>query len=185
MSVYRPIGFAYDWIAGRFDLSIVLRLVGGFMKASRTALLVGLLCSVLVVVLDLSPTQALSTSVFDGTTLTITQTVNDGDITIDNNGAGNAFRSTDGAGTVVHDVATNLVVNLLPNTINTLNLVLDNVHAGSITLNLGDGARTVNLAGTNNTMGSLSIMGGTGAQIVEVATVANLFVTGSLTIDLS
>lgn len=124
-------------------------------------------------------------SAFDGTTLTLTQTADDGAIVIDNNGAGNAFRATDGSGLVTFDAATNVTVDLLDSTGNQLDLDLDNAHTGDVTLNLGEGARTVNFTGTGNAMGgNLSVTGGTGNHTVEVAVNAGLSVTGSASFSL-
>ncbi len=80
------------------------------------------------------------TGMFDGTTLTLTQTMDDGDVVVDNNGTDDAFRTTDGSGTSEFDAATNVIVNLLGDTGNQLDFDLDNPHTGSAELNLGNGA---------------------------------------------
>ena len=129
--------------------------------------------------------QAAFSGVVNGGTLTLTQTVDDGAITVDNNGAGDAFRTTDGSGTSTFAAATHVIVNLLDSTGNTLDFDLDNAHSGDVSLNLGDGARDANFIGTGNSIGgNLLVTGGTDAQAIEVGVNANLGVTGSLTFDL-
>ena len=61
------------------------------------------------------------TGFFDGITLTLNQTVDDGDVIIDNSGVGGAFRVTDNAATLTFVDAENLEVNMLSNTANQLN----------------------------------------------------------------
>jgi len=122
---------------------------------------------------------------FVGGTLTLTQSTDDGNITIDNNGAGNAFQTNDGSGLVTYVAATNVVIDLLPNTTNQLDFDLDNAHTGFVTLNLGDGARDMNLTGTSNSIGgNLSINAGTDAQVLEIGVNSGLTVGGSMSIDL-
>jgi hypothetical protein len=130
-------------------------------------------------------TQAGFKGFFDGTTLTLKQTVDDGAITLDNNGAGDAFRATDGFGTSTFVAATHLVVNLLGGTSNALNFDLDNAHTGNVMLNLGDGVRATSFIGTGNSIGgNLLVTGGTDAQTLELAVNANLGVARSMTINL-
>lgn len=122
---------------------------------------------------------------FDGATLTLTQTTDDGGIIVDNNGTGDAFRTTDGSGTVEYSAATNLVVNLLDGTGNQLDFNLDNAHTGDVELNLGDGNRLVNFDGTSNSIGgSLAVNSGTENQGIELAKSANFSVSGSASFNL-
>jgi hypothetical protein len=154
------------------------------MRISSSAVLMSIFCSLLVIVIDASPAEALFSSSFDGTTLTISQTANNGNIIIDNNGTGNAFRTTDGSGTVEYVVATNVVVNLFSNTLNNLAVELDTAHPGAITLNLGDGNRTLNFNGFNNTMGGLTINAGAGDQTIELAINTHFAAIDSVAVDL-
>ncbi len=155
------------------------------MKTAWIGVLLASLTSLCVVAVDAMPAQAATFGSVRGTTLTITQSGNNGDLVIDKNGLGSAWRASDGSGTVTFVAAANLVVNLLPNTTNALTLDVDSAHAGSVTLNLGDGNRAVNFTGTNNTFGTdVTITGGAGAQVVELAVNANFGVGGTLTIDL-
>jgi hypothetical protein len=124
--------------------------------------------------------------IFDGTTLTINQTANDGDIVIANNGGNSAFRALDSSGFWNGVPATNVIVNLLPNTGNKLQFDLDNFHAGNAELNLGDGDRAVVFGGTSNLIaGNLTIMGGTGDQEVLFDVPIPLGVVGNAMINLS
>ena len=141
----------------------------------------------LAVVSSLVPTEASAAFSFSfvGGTLTLTQTVDDGNIVIDNNGLGNAFQTNDGSGLVTYVAATHLVVILLANTTNQLDLDLDNAHAGNVTLNLDSGDRDVNLTGTSNSAGGdLIINAGAGAQVIEVGVNADLMVGASMSFDL-
>lgn len=118
-------------------------------------------------------------------TLTIEQTVDDGAMTVDNLGAANEFRVTDGSGTTTFQSAINVVVKMLDNTSNVLNFALGNPHSGDVTLKLGDGARIVNFTGTSNNIGNdLLIRAGAGDQTVELAAVSNFSVDGNVRIDL-
>ena len=121
----------------------------------------------------------------DGDTLTLTQTFDDGDIVVDNNGTSSEFRVIDGIGTANYVGATNVVVNLLDDTGNQLDLGLDNAHTGDVTLNVGNGARAVNFIGTGNAIGGdLVVNAGTGIQIVELAVNNAIDVTGSASFSL-
>lgn len=131
---------------------------------------------------SLEPRHLLAFSMlFDAGTLTLTQTVDDGTVVIDNNGAANAFQVTDGAGTVTHVAATNLVVNLLDRTAyNQLEVGLPNAHSGYVELNLGDGELDVGIYGAMD--GDLTIQGGSDYQVVR--NIIGLTVGGNVAIDL-
>lgn len=122
---------------------------------------------------------------FDGITLDVIQTADDGMVTIDNNGGGNAFQATDGSGTATFVAATNLVVDMLDGTGNELDLDLVNAHTGDVELNLGDGTRAVNFTGTGNAIdGSLTVTAGNEDQTLEIAVNNTLTVGGNLAFDL-
>ena len=124
--------------------------------------------------------------IFDGATLTINQDADDGDIVIANNGGGSAFRAVDSSGAWNGVAATNVIVNLLPNTGNKLQFDLDSFHAGDANLNLGDGDRAVVFGGTSNLIvGNLTINGGAGDQGVQFDVPIPLAVVGNVVIDLS
>ena len=65
-----------------------------------------------------SPVGAAFVGFFDAgtSTLTLTQSFDDGNVTIDNNGGSGVFRTIDGAGTVGFVAAQNLIVNLFDGT---------------------------------------------------------------------
>ncbi len=123
-------------------------------------------------------------SLFDGTTLTLNQTADDGIAIVDNNGPVNAFRVTDFSGVHVFAAAENIELNLLDG-INGLNLNLDQLHAGDVTINLGNGDRGVSFGGAaNNIGGDLAVFGGEGDQGFSPSQLNNLFVGGNLAIDM-
>ncbi len=121
----------------------------------------------------------------DMTTLMLTQTGDDGNVIIDNDGTGGAFRVTDGVGTANYLASTNIIINLMDGTGNELDFNLGSAHTGNVEINLGNGTRDVDLAGLNNTIGgSLTINGGTGDQDVELSPFAELDVSGDLNLSL-
>lgn len=134
---------------------------------------------------SLEPRQLLAfTSFFDGTTLTLQQTVDDGIAIIDNNGPGDSFRVTDFSGVHVFATADNLQINLLDG-MNGLNLNLDQLHAGDVTIDLGIGDRGLSFGGAANHIGgNLTVLGGSGNHGFSPSQLNNLFVGGDLLVDL-
>lgn len=122
---------------------------------------------------------------FDGVTLDINQTADDGDVLIENTTG--VWRATDNTGTFTFVAASNIEVNLLDDTVNELELAVDMAHDGDITLNLGNGARDVFFLGTLNEWGGdLNITGGDNTQNINLAEdpAAPLIVHGSIDINL-
>lgn len=121
---------------------------------------------------------------FDGTTLTLDQTVFNGNVTIDNDGTGDAFRVIDGSGTVTFVAAENLVVNLLDVTSsgNQFDLRLNNEHLGDIELYLG-GYYDVKLMSSSNSIsigGNLRVVGNPNDRhVIDIAYSRRLFVSGN------
>ncbi len=112
-----------------------------------------------------------------------TQVSDPGPITVDNNGAVNAFRFVNG-GTSTLTPANHLTLNMLNGSGTALTLDLDNPHIGDVVLNLGDGSRTASFTGALNSIGgSLHVTGGTGSQTVNAAVNARLLVGANLNID--
>ena len=104
-------------------------------------------------------------------------------ITVSN--ASGVFQVIDGVDTYVFVASTNVIVNLLDNTGNTLAVDLDNPLVGNITLNLGTGNRATNFVGSaNNIGGNLVINAGSGNQIVQLCVNTPIVVSGSSTINL-
>ena len=112
---------------------------------------------------------------FDGVTLDLVQTVDDGDVIVDNSGLGGAFRVTDNAGSLTWVAATNVSVSMLSNTANQLNFRIESTHTGNVVLNLGDGPRDVIFDGSgipgiaNTTGGDFTVNAGSGPQFVQLA----------------
>lgn len=116
--------------------------------------------------------------------LTLEQTANNGQVTIDNNGPNGAFRVLE-VGTTTFQVADSLVVVLLDNSDPILNVDFDSKVIRDVSLELGNGQRQVNFVGANNTMGgTLTIMAGAGDQVVELAVSAALDLEGALNAQL-
>lgn len=131
--------------------------------------------------------------VFDPVTQTLTsiQTVaNGGPVTFDNNGPDNAIQIIAGSTTILGDVD-NLDLELLNNSLDTLNIDLDNrldlapiALAGDLDITLGDGLRTVNFIGDNNSIGGdLNLTGGSDAQDVNLGIGNGITIAGTTTID--
>ncbi len=120
------------------------------------------------------------TGFFDGITLTLNQTVDDGDVIIDNSGVGGAFRVTDNASSLTFVDAENIEVNMLSNTANQLNFQINTSHSGDVELNLGDGPRDIifdgfNFPGVGNTVGGdMTVNSGTGPQFINLAPIVGL-----------
>lgn len=112
---------------------------------------------------------------FDGVTLTLEQTGDDGDVIVDNSGVGNSWRVTDNASSLTFVNAENLIVNMLDNTANQLNFQINTTHSGDVELNLGDGPRDVifdgfNIPGVGNTVGGdMTVNAGDGPQFINLA----------------
>ncbi len=114
---------------------------------------------------------------FDGITLDLVQTVDDGDVTIDNSGLGGAFRTTDNSGSLTFVDAQNVTVTMLDNTANQLNFEIETTHTGNVTLNLGHGPRDIVFSGfgipgiANTVGGNFTVNAGNGPQFVNLAPV--------------
>ncbi|MEQ1904743.1 MAG: hypothetical protein ABL888_11195 [Pirellulaceae bacterium] len=134
---------------------------------------------------SLEPRQMMAFSgAFDGTTLTLTQTTDDGVAIIDNDGVGNAFRVTDLSGSPIYVAAQNVVVNLLDG-VNGLNFNLNQAHSGDVTIVAGAGDRGITFGGTLNSIGgNLSVTSGNGQQGIAPAQHTALTVGGDMSIDL-
>ena len=116
--------------------------------------------------------------------LSLTQTVDSGAATIDNNGAGGSFRVIE-AGTTTFSTANSLVVKLLDGSSTNLSIDLDQPLQGQLVLDLGDGTRAVNFIGSSNTIhGKLEIQAGSGSQTIELSVNHDLLVERGATIDL-
>jgi len=115
---------------------------------------------------------------FDGATLTLNQTVDDGVIQIDNSGPLNEFRVSDGGGFVSYEAADNVVVNLLDNSGN-MTVSLNEVHSGDFTVNAGDGNRTVLFASPGNDLGGvLTFNAAAGEQVLSLTQLSGMESTG-------
>jgi hypothetical protein len=122
---------------------------------------------------------------FATATLTSTQVEDLGPVTVDNNGLSNSIRFISG-GTSSLTPASNLTINMKNGTASSLDVALDNAHAGNLSLNLADGGRALNLTGSLNSIGgNLAISGGSGVQTVDLAVNAGLSVAGHALIDLA
>jgi len=120
-----------------------------------------------------------------GDRLILTQTADDGLVSIDNNGAGGEFRVLEGVGTTTFVAANSLEVLLLDNSHPFLALKFDNPVVRDVVVDFGNGSRAVSCTGTSNTIGGhLELLGGTGDQTVELAVNAPLSTGGDLRIDL-
>ncbi len=117
---------------------------------------------------------------FDGVTLDVVQTAEDGDIVVENTTG--VSRTTDNAGTFTFVNSLNVTVDLIDNTANRLDFLIDTLQSGDVELSLGDGVRDVFFLGTSNQIGGdLTITGGTGTQELNVEGVS---IRGSAGIDL-
>ncbi len=130
---------------------------------------------------------------FDGVTLTLEQTFDDGDVVVDNNGIGNAWRVTDNSGTLEFVTAENVIVELLDNTANQLDFQANFLHDGSVFVDAGNGPRDILLSGANFPIfqpnvftGDFTITAGDSVQNVFWApTIGNPpTIQGDFTIDL-
>lgn len=122
-------------------------------------------------------------SKLQGNTLTLTQTADSGNITLDNNGTNGAFRITEG-GTQAFSPAYSLVVRLQDGS-RILWFDLDQSVHRDVTIHLGNGNRNLQFTGSsNNIRGNLTITAGTGNQTVYLAEPWNLAVGGRMRIDL-
>jgi hypothetical protein len=119
--------------------------------------------------------------------MNLVQLINTGNVTIDNNGgrSGIDWRVITPLGSPAATTqASNLVVDLLPNTGNNLYMDLDNPVLAFLTLNVGDGARNIEFIGlSNNPLRDLIITAGAGNQNVRLSVNAPLAVA-SLNVDL-
>ncbi len=112
---------------------------------------------------------------FDGITLDLVQTIDDGDVVVDNSGVGGAFRVTDNAASLTFVDAQNVSVTMLDNTANQLNFRINSSHTGDVTLNLGDGPRDVIFDGNgfpgiaNTVGGDMAVFAGDGPQFIQLA----------------
>ena len=122
---------------------------------------------------------------FNGVTLMIDQTADDGDVLIENSTG--VWRATDNAATWTFVAAQNIEVNMLDNTANRLDLAVDEVHTGDVTANLGEGVRDMFFEGVLNEIGGdLEVNAGAGTQLITLSgdAAADLFVSGSVDINL-
>ncbi len=120
---------------------------------------------------------------FDGVTLDILQTADDGDVLVENSTG--VWRATDNLSTFTYVNATNVTVTMLDNTANRLDFALETEHAGNVELHLGDGVHDLFFLGGLNTMGGdLVITGGDDTQQADLSFNTALTVIGSANIDL-
>jgi hypothetical protein len=120
--------------------------------------------------------------VFATGTLTSTQILDLGPVTVDTNGPGGAVRFASTTTSTITPV-NNLVINMLNGT-STLTVDLDSALAGFLNVSLGNGARTMAMTGASNSLGgSLTVNGGTGIQNIQVAVNSPLTVGGSMSIS--
>ena len=102
---------------------------------------------------------------FDGVSLEILQTADDGDVLVENTTG--VWRATDNLDTFTFVDAVNLTVVMLPNTADRLSVAIDILLPGNLTLDLGDGVRDASLTGALNEMGgNLLVTSGAGSQQV-------------------
>ena len=107
---------------------------------------------------------------FDGITLELEQTGDDGDVVIDNSGIGGAFRVTDNADSLTFVDAQNVVVRMLEDTANQLNFNVNTGHTGNVELHLNHGPRDLFFTGTFNQIGGdLTVTAGDGPQFVNLS----------------
>ena len=114
-------------------------------------------------------------------TLELTQLIDTGDVTIDNNGGitGTAWRVLTPLSDIAGETtpANNLVLNMLDNTGNDVFIDLDNPVLAFLTLNLGDGDRNVEFIGdSNNPLRDIIINADQGDQHIELSVNAPLAV---------
>lgn len=133
----------------------------------------------------LEPRELLAFSgTVSGTTTTLTQTADDGNIAVFNNGVGNSWLVLDGAGLAQFAKTDNVEINLLPGS-SVLQLYLEDPHSGDVHVNLNSGDREFRMDGLGNSIGGkLRIDGGTGNQTINLTGNAGLNVVGDVTIAL-
>ena len=125
---------------------------------------------------------------FDGITLELRQTADDGDALVENSTG--VWTVTDNADTFTFDAAENIVVNMLPDTANRLSVGVELEHSGNVELLLGDGVREALMVGQLNEIGgNLVVQAGAGIQEIglaglEEAPAAPLIVRGDVDIQL-
>lgn len=120
-----------------------------------------------------------------GTTTILTQTADDGNVSIFDNGPGNSWLVQDSSGASQFLKSTNVQINMLSGT-STLQLYLENVHPGDVHVVLNDGGRDFYMDGMSNSVGgNFRVDGGTGSQILTLTGNAPLMVGGDMTISLS
>ena len=142
-----------------------------------------LVAALLLLWLPVQASAAFTSSLADNL-LTLTQTADDGAVTIDNNGTASAFRVIEG-GTTEFVAATSLEVKMLDGSDPNLTIDLDNFHLRDLSLKLGATARVVLFTGAINFVGgNLTIKGGAGDDLIELASTAALNVGGDLDINL-
>ena len=104
---------------------------------------------------------------FDGVTLDIVQTEDDGDIVIAKDIATGIWSATDNVQTFQFVDPTHVTVELLDNTANRLEIQIDQIHGGDLTVDLGNGTRDVFFTGVANEIdGDLVINSGDDSQVV-------------------
>lgn len=123
--------------------------------------------------------------VVSGTTTVLTQTADDGDVSISNNGLNNTWVVSDGSGNSAFPMANDVQINMLSGN-STLKLNLHKAHPGDVHVILNDGSREFRMDGLNNSIGGMfRVDGGTGNQQLVFTGNAPLTVGGDTTISLT
>ena len=128
---------------------------------------------------------------FDGVTLTLEQTVDDGDVVVDNSGIGGAWRVTDNAATLSFVAAENVVIELLDDTANQIDLQINSFHNGSATIDAGHGPRDIIFSGVgfpgsaNSLSGDINVFAGDSVQNIlwTPNILAPVNIGGNFTVD--
>ncbi|MGI9516827.1 MAG: beta strand repeat-containing protein, partial [Pirellulaceae bacterium] len=123
---------------------------------------------------------------FDGVSLDLTQITDDGDVVLDNTGG--QWTVTDNSGAKPFFVnPTNISIELLDDTANSLTVLVEAAHPGNLEMILGNGVREVVMDGMLNEIdGDLIVTGGINTQEVTLTgdNGLPLIVHGSIDIDL-
>ncbi len=123
--------------------------------------------------------------VVSGTTTVLTQTADDGDVSISNIGLNNTWVVSDGSGNSAFPMANDVQINMLSGN-STLKLSLHKAHPGDVHVILNDGSREFRMDGSSNSIGGMfRVDGGTGNQQLVFTGNAPLTVGGDTTISLT
>ncbi|MFG0320268.1 MAG: hypothetical protein ACF8XB_23545 [Planctomycetota bacterium JB042] len=149
------------------------------MRISRIVVL-----SILAASVGAGAARAEFTSVLKKKKLVLTQIVDDGPVTVDDNGTDGAFRILEGD-TTEFEAADSLEIELLSGSHPNLDVDIDQGIARDLTVRIGSGTRVVSFVGDANTVaGHVRVLGEDGDQVVELAVAAPFSCAGKLVVKL-